>query len=92
MKLKISIDGIDIILFIILLICKLDGIIDMKWVWVFCPIWSAWIISIVGFIITAIATREPKAKHNFAFGKPLIWDAKTNTLYGDFNEVSKNET
>ena len=84
-KLKLQ---IDVILFIIFLILKLCGTIQWKWVWVFSPIWIAWIaefiISIGTIIVIAIinAIRKSKSKRHFASGPSLVWDPKTSTMYG----------
>ena len=80
--------GIDIILFIIFLILKLDGIIDWKWIWVFSPLWVVWAVQIIISLATIIwvaitnAIVKCKSKRTFASGPRLVWDAKTNTMYG----------
>ena len=89
--------SIDIILFIILLILKLDGIIDWKWVWVFAPIWMMWVISALITIVVAISEGVAKWKLNSLLTKPLasgprlVWDPKTSTLYGPWS-AEDNET
>ena len=81
---------IDIMLFIIFLILKLDGIVQWKWIWIFSPIWAVWAIQACITAIIAIA----KAIANFEWkrnvkpvvsGTPLVWDAKTNTLHGPWS-------
>lgn len=75
---------IDIILFIIFLILKLDGIINWKWIWVFSPFWTTWIVQLCFVAIMAIGNWKPKYKTNMSYGAPLVWDSKTNTMYGPF--------
>ena len=75
---------IDLVIFLIFLILKLDGIINWKWIWVFSPIWITFVIQNCIVIILAIKNRKPKYKPYAVFGDPLIWDAKTNTMYGPF--------
>ena len=86
--------SIDTILFIIFLILKLDGIIDWQWIWVFSPLWIVWAIqiciTIVAVVIDAIVNREPKYKsYHVPSGSTLVWDPKTNTMYGPFDEVNE---
>ena len=87
-KFKIT---IDLMLFIIFLILKLDGIIQWKWVWVFAPIWITWAINACIVIIASIATRLAKRKLNRLFTRPrasgpsLVWDPKTKTMHGPFD-------
>lgn len=82
-QLKIT---LNVVAFIILLMLKLDGIIDMKWIWVFSPFWIVWIVEICIAIVMWIASWEPKHKSPVAYGEPLVWDAKANTLYGPWSE------
>lgn len=80
--------NIELILFIIFLILKLDGIIDWKWIWVFSPFWISWTIQICISIVTIIWVAIANAivgcnsKRTFSSGPRLVWDAKTNTMYG----------
>ena len=83
--------GIDVVLFIIFLILKLDGIIDWKWIWIFSPFWIVWIIQLCIAVVAAIVHRERKYKPPVVSGDPLVWDAKTNTLYGPW-DTEANET
>jgi hypothetical protein len=86
MENKIRIN-VDIMAFIILLVLKLDGIIDWKWFWIFSPFWIVWIAQISVAIICAISNIEFKRNvSHVAPGSPLIWDTKTNTLYGPHNK------
>ena len=88
---------LDIMLFIIFLILKLDGIIQWKWVWVFAPIWAVWaiqgLISIVAAVANAIKNFE--WKHSIArpvvSGPSLVWDAKTSTLYSPWSAGDNKE-
>jgi hypothetical protein len=87
---------IDMVLFIIFLMLKLDGIIDWKWIWIFSPFWIAWCIQvcvcIVAVIVNAIADWQPKNMYRAPSGDPLVWDAKTGTLYGPWDgEDNTNE-
>lgn len=86
---------VDIILFIIFLILKLDGIIDWKWVWVFSPLWIVWCIQACLCIAAAIAKATAgwvlKNMYRAPSGDPLVWDAKTSTLYGPWS-AEDNET
>lgn len=81
---------IDIMLFIIFLMLKLDGIINWKWIWVFSPLWIVWILEICIWILWLIKDTCSKYKSisPIPSGPRLVWDAKTNTMYGPF---SKNE-
>ena len=97
-KKKVNINfQLDAILFIIFLILKLDGIIDWKWVWVFSPFWITWAIQICIWIVAVIAKGIAKWKWNCSITRPyvsgprLVWDSKTNTLYGPCS-AENNET
>ena len=46
--------GLVGILTIIFVVCKILGKITWPWIWVLCPIWISWIISIVIFVIVLI--------------------------------------
>lgn len=88
-KLTIKMDHIEVMLFIIFLILKLDGIIDWKWIWIFSPLWILWAIKISIMIVLQIANAiikianwQPKYKTHVASGPSLVWDPKTNELYG----------
>ena len=87
--------GIELIVFIIFLILKLDGIIDWKWVWVFSPLWIVWAVQvciwvlqicIIGIAEIANAIQGYRWKCSLlrphTSGPSLVWDAKTSTLYG----------
>lgn len=93
-KTKITLQ-IDIILFIIFLILKLDGIIDWKWIWVFSPFWIIWCIQgclwVVAVIRNIIAVWQPKNLYRAPSGDPLVWDAKTSTLYGPWGSEEEQE-
>lgn len=79
-KIKIN---VDVMLFIIFLMLKLDGIIDWKWIWIFSPFWIMWIAQIAIAIIVSIPKIDFNYKGRYVeSGAPLIWDAKTNTMYG----------
>lgn len=81
---------IDIMLFIIFLMLKLDGIINWQWIWIFSPFWIVLIAQIGNIVIDAILNWSEKQKYKSRVaGDPLVWDAKTNTLYGPF-EVEDN--
>ena len=77
--------GIDVMLFVIFLILKLDGIIDWKWIWIFSPFWIVWIVQLSIAVVAAISKRERKYKPYASSGDPLVWDAKTGTMYGPFD-------
>lgn len=87
---------LDVMLFIIFLILKLDGIIQWKWLWVFAPMWVMWIIQFccvaVVFITNAIKNFNLKCDIARArvSGPSLVWDAKTSTLYGPWNNEEEN--
>lgn len=85
MENKIRIN-VDIMAFIILLVLKLDGIINWKWIWVFSPFWIVWSIQIAIAIIALLSKIELNHTSKYASGKPLVWDAKTNTMYGPHNK------
>ena len=86
MESKIRIN-VDIMLFIIFLMLKLDGIINWQWIWIFSPFWIMWIAQISIAIIAAITNMERRHKGKYvASGAPLVWDAKTNTMYGPFEK------
>ena len=93
-KVKLAI-GIETILCIIFLILKLDGIIQWKWIWIFSPIWIAWIVQAIISIATIIwvaianATVKSKSKRPPVYGHRLVWDAKTNTMYGPFDKADE---
>lgn len=87
-KIKIN---LDIMFFIIFLVLKLDGIIDWKWFWVFSPFWVVWGIQFALLLVGLIKSIEFKSKSKYvASGDPLVWDAKTGTLYGPF-DMEENE-
>ena len=87
MENKIRIN-IDIILFIIFLMLKLDGIINWQWIWIFSPFWITWIAQ--GSIILCATIVNLFDFDNNA-GKyarphvPLIWDPKAKEMYGPFS-------
>lgn len=82
MESKIRIN-VDMMCFIIFLMLKLDGIIDWKWIWIFSPFWITWIVQIIIAIVVSIPKIEFNRKGRYvASGAPLVWDAKTNTMYG----------
>ena len=81
MENKIRIN-VDIMAFIILLVLKLDGIIDWKWIWIFTPFWIVWIAQITIAISVLISKIKFNHEYKYASGHRLIWDAKTNTMYG----------
>lgn len=83
---------LDVMFFIIFLILKLDGIINWKWIWVFSPFWIVWIVEICIDIVMWIASWELKHKSPYAIGDPLVWDAKTNTLYGPWSAEENENT
>lgn len=98
-KITINLNSISIMLFIIFLMLKLDAIIQWKWVWVFSPIWIGWVIQACALIAPIIITIikiifesikalkwECSMARSRVSGSPLVWDAKTNTLYGPYNE------
>lgn len=78
---------IDLQLFIIFLMLKLDGIINWQWIWVFSPFWIIWMIEWGMALFVAITCIEPKRKHKYYVpsGPRLVWDAKTKTMYGPFD-------
>ena len=79
--------NVDIMAFIILLVLKLDGIIDWKWFWVFSPFWIVWTAQIAIAIIALISKVKLNHTSKYASGHRLVWDAKTNTMYGPDMEV-----
>ena len=95
MKNKKYVIGIDVVIFIIFLMLKLDGIIDWKWIWIFSPFWIVWYIQgylwVVAVLRNIIAVWEPKNLYHAPSGDPLVWDAKTNTLYGPWNNKTEEE-
>lgn len=89
-KVKITFT-IDIMLFIIFLMLKLDGIINWKWIWVFSPFWIMWTIEVCIAMFVVLKDFKPKFRSYKPVrpcGPSLVWDAKTNTMYGPFE---KNE-
>lgn len=92
MKDKQYVIGLDVILFVIFLMLKLDGIIDWQWIWIFSPFWIVWIAQIAIAIVGAIANMELRYKGRYvSSGAPLVWDPKTNTMYGPFEEDNTND-
>lgn len=84
--------NVDIMLFIIFLVLKLDGIIDWQWFWIFSPFWIVWIAQISIAIIGVISNIMSKSKSKYvASGDPLVWDAKTGTMYGPNMEENEND-
>ena len=84
MEKKNTQQGISIysVLFIVFLVLKLTNLIDWKWIWVLSPLWIWAALYLVGLIVVAILRREPKYRSpKVTYGKPLIWDAKTQTMY-----------
>lgn len=77
---------INLVTFIIFLILRLDGIINWKWIWIFSPLWIGFVIQACILIILAVKNRKQKYKPYVASGDPLIWDPKTNTMYGPFDK------
>lgn len=90
MENKIRIN-VDIMAFIILLVLKLDGIINWKWIWVFSPFWIVWSIQIAIAIIALLSKIELNHTSKYASGSRLVWDAKTNTMYGPNMEDNTND-
>lgn len=78
---------VDIMLFIVFLMLKLDGIIDWKWIWIFSPFWIAWIIKCCIAFVSMVVGYVTKSKHKpYVSSSPkLVWDQKTNTMYGPFD-------
>lgn len=84
--------NVDIMLFIIFLVLKLDGIIDWQWFWVFSPFWIVWIAQICIAIVCMIGNIMSKSKYkHIESGAPLVWDAKTGTMYGPNMEENEND-
>jgi hypothetical protein len=73
---------LDLVLFIIFLMLKLDGIIQWKWIWIFSPFWILWTIEISLAIFIAFPHIKLNHTSKYASGSRLVWDAKTNTMYG----------
>lgn len=67
---------------------KLEGYLQWNWIWVLSPVWISILITMLTAIIAFIAAaREAKKSYISCIaskGKPLYWDAKTQTMYGDF--------
>ena len=80
MKISIGVLGT-----IILAVLKLDGVLQWKWILVFSPLWIDLALGLVLLVVILIANREPKKKYkpNIAGGNRLVWDAETQTMYGD---------
>ena len=81
---------ISIILTLILVALKLDGVLECNWIWVLTPIFSSYIATLLGILILWIWASIDHYKRNKPFrsyGKPTYWDAKTGRIYGDFDEV-----
>ena len=81
--------------FLLLIALKLDGNIDLSWLLILTPfmIESATevFISIVTCIYNAIKSFATNVKRNQDCntrynGHRLVWDAKTNTMYGPHNK------
>lgn len=78
---------VRLLLTIIFIALKLDGVLQWNWIWVVHPIWVyALVDMVVDIIVAIIMSFENRAKNKpfIAQGKPLIWDAKTQTMYGPF--------
>jgi len=91
MKINININSVlfELFLTIILIALKLDGALQASWIWVVSPLWIAILINMLSTIIVAIIISFEQKKYNkplVAQGKPLVWDAKTQTMYGPFDE------
>lgn len=73
---------------IILLALKLDGIIQISWLIVFAPIWFNCLIEMIITIITSIIMQVQKSKFKSYIpqGKRIVWDSKTQTMYGSPEE------
>lgn len=84
MKINITLT-LQILVTVILVALKLDGTLQWKWIWVLSPIWLDLVIGIIMSVAILIATRERKEKYKpyIAGGKRLMWDANTQTMYGD---------
>ena len=88
MENKIRIN-IDIMLFIIFLMLKLDGIIDWQWIWIFSPFWIMWIVQGWLILCAAIVSLFNFDNNTGRYVKPsipLIWDPKTKEMYGPFEK------
>ena len=92
MKINITLT-FQILLTVIFIALKLDGVLQWKWIWVLSPIWIDFLIGIIFSVIILIANREKKEKYkpHIAGGKRLMWDAETNTMYGGCGEELTTE-
>jgi hypothetical protein len=78
---------LDIILTIVFVILKLDGVINWKWIWVLSPLWINYLITCIVFcIVYAFLNKKSKPYKPMVYGKRTLWDAKTGRIYGDFDE------
>lgn len=69
-----------------LIALKLDGYLEMSWIWVLSPIWVSILMTMLVTIYAFIAAeREAKKSYKpyIAQGNRLYWDANTQTMYGD---------
>lgn len=88
--------------FLLLIALKLDGNINLSWLLILAPFMiepaTEVFISIVACIYNAIKSFVTNVKRNQDLntrynGHRLVWDAKTNTMYGPYNkEENRNDT
>lgn len=86
------------LLYLLMLILKLDGKGDISWFMIFSPILidlsAEVIVKVVGSIYDFVTniTESINRNHERYAGQKLYWDAKTNTLYGPYDmEENKND-
>lgn len=88
MENKIRIN-IDIMLFIIFLMLKLDGIINWQWIWIFSPFWITWIAQGSTILTVSVVNLFDSDNNVGKYTKPhvpLIWDPKAKEMYGPFEK------
>jgi len=81
-----------LVLTIVFIILKLCEVICWKWIWVLSPLWIdlafTTLIFAVMYLVNAICdfVETQKYKRNTTYGRPLVWDVKTNTMHGPFEK------
>jgi hypothetical protein len=53
-KVTISFGGWTTVIFLVLLLCKLWGAINISWFWVFFPLWIGWALVGGAFVLMGI--------------------------------------
>ncbi len=82
----------EIFIMTLLIGCKLEGYLEISWIWVLSPIWVSILITTL-VSIYAMILAEIEAKKGYislsSKSKRIYWDAETQTMYGDYEDEGK---